>query len=272
MKAKFLTIVILTLFCLSNYAQSTWQNAIGRNGIDIGYSIKQTNDKGFVVGGATDSLLIGNNDFYINKLDFDGNLQWNRIIGGGGNEECHSVIQAKDGGYVMCGFTNSFGAGKYDVYIVKLDSLGNLQWTKTIGGIQDDKGYSIIQTNDGGYALCGSTYSYGVAMENVYVMKLDGSGSLQWARAIGGYDSDESESFCIIQTPDGGYALSGQTNSFGQGSWDVYILKLDSSGFINWTRTLGDKGPNCGFSIIQTLDNGFAVCGWTYSSRYCLTS
>jgi hypothetical protein len=97
-----------------------------------------------------------------------------------------SLIQTSDGGYAIAGYTKSFGAGEADVYVVKLDANGNLQWTKTIGGTKRDVGSSLIQTSDGGYAIAGYTKSFGVGGADVYVVKLDANGNLQWTKTIGG--------------------------------------------------------------------------------------
>ncbi len=160
-------------------------------------------------------------------------------IGGSGDDWGYSIIQTSDGGYAVAGRTESFGAGEADVYVVKLDEHGSLQWTRTIGGSKDDEGYSIIQTSDGGYAVAGKTNSFGAGWADVYVVKLDGGGNLQWTRTIGG--SEDDEGWSIIQTSDGGYAVAGCTGSFGAGGSDVYVVKLDGSGNLQWTRTIGGQ-------------------------------
>jgi hypothetical protein len=153
----------------------------------------------------------------------------------------NSLIQTSDGGYAIAGTTFSFGAGEADVYVVKLDANGNLQWTKTIGGPDDDEGNSLIQTSDGGYAIAGYTKSFGAGEAgDVYVVKLDANGNLQWTKTIGGPKDDGGNS--LIQTSDGGYAIAGYTKSFGAGDWDVYVVKLDANGNLQWTKTIG--GPN----------------------------
>jgi hypothetical protein len=133
-----------------------------------------------------------------------------------------------------------------DVYVVKLDANGNLQWTKTIGGKSADWGSSLIQTSDGGYAIAGSTFSSGTGAgwwgEDVYVVKLDANGNLQWTKTIGGPAHEIG--FSLIQTSDGGYAIAGYTESFGAGSGDVYVVKLDANGNLQWTKTIG--GPESG--------------------------
>jgi hypothetical protein len=231
--------------------------------LDEGHSIIQTTDGGYAVAGTTGSFDAGVFDVYVVKLNGSGNIQWTLTIGGSDWDEGHSIIQTTDGGYAVAGETASFGAGGDEVYVVKLDSSGNIQWTRTIGGGDEDKGYSIIQTTDGGYAVAGYTISFGAGDRDVYVVKLDGSGNLQWTRTIGGSNWDEGHS--IIQTTDGGYVVAGYTISFGAGATDVYVVKLNGSGNIQWTRTIGGSHWDEGHSIIQTTDGGYAVAGYTRS-------
>jgi len=186
-----------------------------------------------------------------------------KAIGGKNHDWSSSLIQTSDGSYVIAGFTRSFGAGEADVYVVKLDAHGNLQWTKTIGGPDFDVGNSLIQTSDGGYAIAGYTNSFGIGGADVYVVKLDANGNFQWTKTIGG-PADEI-GFSLIQTSDGGYAIAGYTNSFGAGGWDVYVVKLNANGNLQWTKTIGGKKEDLGLSLIQTSDGGYAIAGKTNS-------
>jgi len=236
--------------------------AIGGPAREAGNSLIQTSDGGYAIAGYTSSFGAGNYDVYVVKLDATGNLQWTKTIGGPENEEGCSLIQTSDGGYAIAGETYSFVAGDWDVYLVKLDAHGNLQWTKTIGGKEEDVGFSLIQTSDGGYAIAGYTSSFGAGNYDVYVVKLDAKGNLEWTKTIGG---KEDMGVSLIQTSDGGYAIAGSTSSFGAGEWDVYVVKLDAKGNLQWTRTIGGKKVEVGVSLIQTSDGGYAIAGFTSS-------
>jgi hypothetical protein len=229
----------------------------------MGHSLIQTSDGGYAITGTTYSFGAGEANVYVVKLDANGNLQWTKTIGGEEHDEGYSLIQTSDGGYAIAGYTTSFGAGLLDVYVVKLDAKGNLQWTKTIGGESDDWGFSLIQTSDGGYAIAGYTKSFGAGETDVYVVKLDANGNLQWTKTIGGKEWDSGHS--LIQTADGGYAIAGTTKSFGTGVADVYVVKLDANGNLQWTKTIGGSGAEIGFSLIQTSDAGYAIAGLTTS-------
>jgi len=243
---------------------SQFCKAIGGKNDDGGNSLIQTSDGGYAIAGTTTFPNEGVHGFvYVVKLDADGNLQWIKTIGGKNADEGRSIIQTSDGGYAIVGYTESFGAGEADVYVVKLDANGNPQWTKTIGGKGWDAGFSLIQTSDGGYAITGGTESFGAGGEDVYVVKLDANGNLQWTKTIGGPESEEGVS--LIQTSDGGYAIAGSTQSFGAGEADVYVVKLDANGNLQWTETIGGKKEDLGISLIQTSDDGYAIAGVTNS-------
>jgi hypothetical protein len=242
---------------------SQFCKAIGGEDDDVGYSLIQTSDGGYAIAGATKSFGAGDWDAYVVKLDANGNLQWTKTIGGPASDDGGPLIQTSDGGYAIASYTNSFGAGDWDVYVVKLDAHGNLQWTKTIGGKKEDMGFSLIQTSDGGYAIVGFTFSFGAGYTDVYAIKLDANGNLQWTRTIGGPGHEVGNS--LIQTSDGGYVIAGFTTSFGAGGEDVYVVKLDAHGNLQWTKTIGGRGNEAGFSLIQTSDGGYAIAGATRS-------
>jgi len=185
-----------------------------------------------------------------------------KAIGGANHDEGQFLIQTSDGGYAIAGTTTSFGAREWDVYVVKLDATGNLQWTKTIGGPESEWGKSLIQTSDGGYAIAGAI-SISAGDKDVYVIKLDAKGNLQWTKTIGGEKNDGGRS--LIQTSDGGYAIAGYTTSFGAGDCDVYVVKLDANGKLQWTKTIGGPDSEEGVYLIQTSDGGYAIAGTTRS-------
>jgi hypothetical protein len=197
-------------------------------------------------------------------------------IGGAASDQGHSLVQANDGGYVIAGQTASFGAGGNDVYIVKLAPNSAIQWTRTIGGASNDYARSITKTSDGGYAVVGSTSSYGAGGEDVYVIKLDGNGTIIWSKTYGGSGNDRG--WEIIQTADDGFAIAGSTGSFGAGNDDVYALKLDRNGVMQWDRkidgstTAGSYVADFGYSIAQSPDGGLVLCGSTFTLESPITS
>ena len=245
-----------------------WEKTFGGSDYDYGWSVQQTSDGGYIIAGFTHSYGAGYRDVYLVKTDSAGNLQWEKTFGGSNFEHGRSVQQTSDGGYIIAGETYSYGAGSYDVYLVKTDSAGNLQWEKTFGGSDYDVGYSVQQTSDGGYIIAGYTYSYGAGSCDVYLVKTNSAGNLQWQKTFGGADVDWGLS--VQQTSDGGYVIAGYTYSYGAGSTDFYLVKTDSAGNLQWQKTFGGADADGGYSVRQTSDGGYIIAGWTrsYSTDY----
>jgi hypothetical protein len=155
---------------------STWFSAIGGTSEDAGFSVQQTPDIGYIVVGRTNSFGAGGWDVYLAKTNSQGSPTWTKTYGGTGDDWGSSVQLTSDGGYIVAGRTNSFGAGGYDVYLIKTNAQGDTLWTRTFGGAGDDWANSVQQTSDGGYIIAGTTYSFGVGICNVYLIKTDSLG------------------------------------------------------------------------------------------------
>jgi predicted secreted protein len=240
-----------------------WSKTYGGPDNDGAFSVVQTNDTGYALVGITTSYGVGETNVWLVKTDSSGNMQWSQAYGGSLNNGAYSVIQTSDGGYAIGGFTDSYGAGGYDFWLIKTDSSGNMQWNRTYGGTGDDEAQSVIQTSDGGYALAGYTDSFGAGGYDFWLVKTDSSGNMMWNRTYGGPGDDEAES--VIQTSDGGYALAGFTNSTGAGGLDFWLVKTDSSGNMMWNQTYGGAGDEAANAVVQTSDGGYALAGWTTS-------
>jgi len=248
---------------LDSHGNLVWEKTFGGTERDYALSIQQTSDGGYIVAGMTESFGAGYYDVYVLKLDANGNKVWEKVYGGSNNEEARSIRQTSDGGYIVAGYTKSFGAGESDVYILKLDPSGNKVWDATFGEGSWEGAYSVQETNDGGYIVAGWTQSFGVAMVDVYVLKLSSGGELQWYRTFGG---DRREvAFSICQSSDGGYVFAGYTESFGARMMDVYIVKLDENGNKVWEKVYGGSNNEEAWSIRQTSDGGYIVAGYTES-------
>jgi hypothetical protein len=205
-----------------------WNKTIGGTDNDFLYSLVTTDDGGYAVGGHTYSFGAGAEDYWLVKTDADGNIQWNQTYGGTGTDFNYRLIRTADGGYAMAGYTNSFGAGGRDCWLVKTDALGNMQWNQTYGGTGDDYGSRVLQTADGGYAVIGYTGSFGAGGQDFYVVKTDAAGNVQWNQTYGGTGNEQGE--MLIQTIDGEYTIAGNTNSFGAGGQDFYVVKIIPEG------------------------------------------
>ena len=255
----------------SIFGQNTFQLLIGGVEIEGVSSIQQTDDNGFIIGGTTNSFGSDSNDVYIIKINAVGDTMWTKTFGGINQDYCSSIQNTSDGGFIILGSTNSFGAGNYDVYLLKIDSIGNLLWSKTYGGVARDNGYSIVQTTDGGFIIAGETKSFGVNFHDVYLIKTNSNGDTTWTKSFGIINIDIRFSD-IQQTTDGGFIIVGdfldnQTYDF----WDIYVLKTDSIGNLQWNNVLyncrssrsGPSSYDFASSIIQTTDEGYVISGST---------
>jgi hypothetical protein len=245
-----------------------WQKTYGGTEWDEYPFIQQTTDGGYIVTGSTKSFGAGHYDIWILKLDASGKIQWQKTYGGINYEPATSIQQTTDSGYIVVGFTYSFGAGSGDLWVLKLDASGNIQWQKTYGGTKDDRGYFIQQTKDGGYVVAGSTTSFGGSWgERFWVLKLNAIGNIQWQKTYGLYGQLARQiARSIQQTADDGYIVAGEIWSFGAGHYDIWILKLDTNGNIQWQKTYGGAFDENVFSIQQTPDYGYIVAGYAHSS------
>jgi hypothetical protein len=241
-----------------------WAKAYGGTDNEWAYSVQQTSDGGYIVAGWTNSFGAGGWDALLIKTDANGNVQWAKTYGGTNWDQASSVQQTSDGGYIVSGVTNSFGAGNDDFFLIKTDANGNLQWAKTYGGTNEERAYSVRQTSDGGYIVAGWTNSFGAGGWDALLIKTDANGNRQWAKTYGG-TGDEYTWTSLQQTTDGGYIVSGVTNSFGAGDWDILLIKTDANGNLQWAKTYGGTGNEVRPYVRQTSDGGYIVASWTRS-------
>ncbi len=240
-----------------------WNKTYGGANDDYGVSVVQTSDGGYAMAGWTNSSGVGVINAWLVKTDALGNMIWNKTYGGAGDNYAVSVVQTSDKGYVLAGFTDSFGAGGYDFWLVKTDASGNMQWNQTYGGTGNDRGECVKQTSDGGYAIAGSTSSFGAGNDDFWLVKTDPDGNMIWNKTYGG--SGDDEAYSMIQTSDGGYALAGYTDSFGAGNDDFWLVKTDAPGNMQWNQTYGGTAYSEAYCVIQTSDGGYALAGYTDS-------
>ncbi|XOV67657.1 MAG: T9SS C-terminal target domain-containing protein [Fluviicola sp.] len=272
-----------------------WQKSYGGSGWDSAKSIQPTQDGGFIVAGESESSdgdvsgSHGDMDFWILKLDGSGNLTWQKSFGGSNWDSAESIQETNDGGFIVAGASESgngdvtFNQGEKDFWIVKLDANGLIEWEQSYGGSEWDSAHSIQQTTDGGYVIAGESKSsnghVGILGSNlekhggdrdVWAIKVDSMGNLEWESLLGGTDWDAGRS--VQQTADNGYVVLGYSNSYdddvteNKGNWDYWVVKLNSVGSLEWEKSLGGSYHDIGTSIQITNDGGYIVAGNAWSN------
>ncbi|UCG43571.1 MAG: hypothetical protein JSU73_02845 [candidate division WOR-3 bacterium] len=251
--------------CLVKYdieGNRRWARTYGGTDWDYGWAVEQTSDKGFIIAGTTLSNGADSHDIYLAKTDTSGYIQWAKTFGGSGVDWGSDVLQASDGGYLAVGYTESFGNGGEDAWLVRTDSAGEVLWTRTYGAELLDRATSVTQTSGGGFVFTGITEYTGGPAGDVWLFEVDSAGDSVWARTFGGPNLDSGSD--IVRTADGGYAVTGWTWSFGTGQSDLWLVNTDQMGGLQWDTTFGDSWLDYGRSLQQTGDDGYIVVGETF--------
>jgi hypothetical protein len=295
-------ISIIFLFCGTTFFGQTpsvqWKKTLGGTNIEEYASAQQTSDGGYILAGdafSNNGDVTGNHgggDFWVVKLDSIGDIVWQRSYGGTFADVAYSIEQTSDGGYVVAGQSSSNNGdvtghhgstSTYDYWVLKIDSVGNIEWQKSLGGSGYDQALSVKQTNDSGYIIAGLSSStdgdvtghHGLNYD-FWVVKLDSAGIIQWQKSLGGTNQDFANS--IQQTTDNGYIVVGASSSndgdvtLNHGVDDVWVVKLDSLGIINWQKSYGGTGSEIALDVKQTLDGGYIVGGKSSSNDLDVTA
>jgi hypothetical protein len=256
-----LALLISSFLGASAQPEEEWNTTFGGPGFDWGSSVQEKEGGGYVIAGHTESYGAGRNDAWLIATDASGNEEWNKTFGGIGNDFSRSVLATKDGGYILVGSTGPWEIGGSDVWLIKTNSEGNELWNKTLGGSDNDFGASILEIENNGYIVVGNTESYGSGDSDIWLIKMDSKGEIEWDKTFGGLGDDGCGS--VVATEDGGYVVGGVTQSYGNGSNDLWLIKTDSEGNKEWDRTFGGSGDDYGGSVLQTEDGGYLLMGHT---------
>lgn len=282
-----MALLLISPLQMFGQAELAWQQTFGGSDFEAAESVKQTDDGGYVVAGWTKSNdgdiggdFRSDEDFWVIKLDDQGTYEWSNTFGGISQDKGYDIIQTSDQGFIVVGTANSdegdvtrnYGAS--DVWVVKLDGNGNLQWERTYGGSNTDAARSIQKTIGGGFIIAGYTFSNDGLVGNnsgsadAWLLKLDGSGRLQWEQTYGG--SDEDAAFAVAQTSKGGYVLTGYTLSFNGNSPgnfpNAWAVKVNSGGNLIWRQSLGGSNEDLAYDIEITASNNSIITGFTAST------
>uniref|UniRef100_A0A7C4TES9 T9SS type A sorting domain-containing protein n=1 Tax=candidate division WOR-3 bacterium TaxID=2052148 RepID=A0A7C4TES9_UNCW3 len=254
----------LCLLRTNQTGDSIWQKLHGGDSLDIGYWIEITPDSNFIIAGETKSYGLGSSDAWLIKTDTAGNIIWTRTFGGVSYDVARCVKNTPDKGFIILSSTYSSGAGFSDIWLLKADSLGNLEWSKTYGGECYEWGYEVEVLNNG-YIIIGQTNSFGWNYaQDVYLIRTDSSGDTLWTKTFDNC-SDDDVGYSIACTWDNGFVLAGYTTPQVLSDKDIWLIKIDSTGNILWQRTFGGVKDDGAYSIETTSDSGFIIAGYTFS-------
>jgi hypothetical protein len=218
---------------------------------------------GYIVVGYTSSFGAGEEDVYLVRTDAAGDTLWTRAIGGPGADFGWDIRATGDGGYVVVGFTNSFGAGGDDVYVIRTDAEGTALWTRTYGGPDDERAWAFHETSDGGYVIAAQTASYGAGERDLYLIRIDAGGDTVWTRTLGGPGIDRV--FATEPTSDGGSVFAGITSNGAAGPLDATLVRIDSAGAVVWAHSYGGEGSDIGHGVVLAPGGGFLLVGYSDS-------
>jgi len=242
-----------------------WNRTYGGARWDVGWSIEETRDGGYIFAGETSSWGSGHYDIWLMKLDAYGNEEWSLIYGWPDWDVGYCVKELRDGGYIVTGCTRrtrTMGSGYWDALLLRVDSLGRVLWCKTYGGPYEDGAWYVSETRDGGLMVAGYKTISGNRLADAWIIKTDEEGEIEWDVVYGG-DGDDWL-FSIDETRDG-YIAAGATSSFGAGGYDFWLLKLDEHGVILWNKTYGGAGSDIGWLVRERTAGGYIMVGGTTS-------
>ncbi len=254
---------LILFFKASANTDTAFVYTYGKSGHDFARQIMCTSDSGYIIVGSTSSAGAGTSDMYVIKTDRNCNREWSQVYGTSAIEWGYGVRETSDHGFALIGFTNQNISSGYDALLIKISATGDMQWSKTFGGTDWDFGYAIENANDGGFIICGSTYSPSNGGEDMLIIKADSVGNVVWKKNIGGANDEEVHS--IIKDQYSNYLILGETNSFGAGDKDYYLVKINEDGDTLWTKTYGGANFDAGYSIDTTIDGNYLVFGTSKS-------
>jgi hypothetical protein len=247
----------------STTGPTAFSHLFGGPGTEVGNAVRELAGGGYIVVGYTSSFGAGEEDVWLVRTDAAGDTLWTRAIGGPGKDWGWDIRATGDGGYIVVGFTNSFGAGGDDVYVIRTDADGNALWTRTYGGAGDELAWAFHETSDDGYVIAAQTTSYGAGERDLYLIRIDAGGDTVWTRTLGGPGIDRV--FATEPTNDGGSVFAGITSNEAAGPLDATLVRIDSAGEVVWAHSYGGEGRDIGHGVTLAPDDGFLLVGYTDS-------
>ncbi|MDO8723584.1 MAG: hypothetical protein Q7J31_15355 [Syntrophales bacterium] len=242
-----------------------WQKTIGGSLIDDVQSILVLAD-GYIICGYTQSFGNGEYDVLVLKISLSGDIIWQKTYGGEKTEYGKSIKKTADGGYILVGYTGSFGEGAHDIWVIKLNKDGDIEWQKTYGESDVENSYSIIETSDDGYIVSGREHYLSDNRQQIYlIFKINLLGELEWKKlyGIGG----NMATYSMAKTDDEGFIVAGYTDLLGTNSLDIILVKFDIFGNIQWQKAYSGSGDDLAYSVIKTSNGGYFLTGHSNSTE-----
>jgi len=247
-----------------------WTQTYDNGGDERARSLVEASDGGYVLAGdisySSTNPDHGWSEAWLVKTDENGNKEWSQTYGESDFDRAYGLVESSAGGYVLAGFTQVWGDGWNDFWLVKTDPNGNLDWSQTYGGDRPQNAYALVETSDRGYALAGFADLSDSERTAFLLVKTDEDGNEEWNQTYRGADTDEVRA--LVETSDGGYALAGRTDYLDPKGYDVVLIKTDENGNIEWNQTYGEKMSEVAYSLLVTSDGGFIIAGYTSSSGH----
>lgn len=265
MKKQPLVLILSMLLVNISIAQpdTLWTQHFGGIHEDNAMCIRPTSGGGFIINGATDQNGNSMNDIWLIKTDENGTMLWDKTFGGEQNDFSQMCQQTTDGGFIIAGTTESYGNGMQDFWLIKTDADGNEEWNRTYGTAENDRIQFVEQCNDGGYVITGGTGNFENSNQDAWLIKTDENGNLEWQQTYGGNGNEKT--YTVHQETDGSYILAGLTSSFGNGTYDAYLIKTDSLGNESWSKTYGGPEIENAYSMQILPGEGYILAGSTKS-------
>ncbi len=240
-----------------------WQQTFGGIQGDHGTAVAPLADGGFAVAGHTFSAGAGMGDIWVLRLDAEGRQIWDRTYGGTGNERAYGILSLPGGDLVVAGATRSYGAGEGDAWVLRLDPLGEVRWSRSFGGARDEAALDLAPAAGGDLLIAGYTGSEGAGGLDIWAARLSGDGIPRWQARVGDEGFDAASA--VIGTGDGGAVVAGRSMAKGEMLADARIVRLSGAGEVVWDRRIGGSGDDLALAVTDRPDAGFVVAGYTAS-------
>lgn len=253
----------LLLLLIDDEGDQLWNKSYGGPGDEWMWEIEKTQGGDFVLGGRTNSYGAGGNDYWLMKIDAEGDVQWNKTLGGEADDRARSLEMAEDGGFLLNGWSSSYSKGMIDFWLIKTDNYGDPMWNKSYGTSEGDRGIALTKSLDGGYLLGGNTNKKTMGATDFLLIKTNAQGTQLWNRTYGG-EGEETIHYLLTNTDDQ-IIMFGYTESFGAGDRDLYLIIANNSGTVLWNNTYGGPMSEGSSLCIQTNEGGYLIGGETTS-------